>query len=168
MESRNMALMNLFAGQQWRRRQRTAVWTQWGKESVGRMGRVAGKHTVPYARWAASGNLLCDSGSSIQCLWQPRGVGWGGSGEGGSGGRRNMYTCGWFILMCGRNQHNSVKQLSSDKKNFFNLLKYSWFAMLIFAVQQWFSYTYALILFLIFFSIIVYHRMLMIVPGENF
>ena len=40
--------------------------------------------------------------------------------------------------------------------------------MLIFAVQQWFSYTYTSIPFLIFFPIMVYHRMLMIVPGENF
>ena len=68
MESRKMVPMNPSAGQQGRRRQGTGVWTQWGKESVGRMGRVAGKHTVPQARRAASGNLLCDSGSSIQCL----------------------------------------------------------------------------------------------------
>ena len=26
-----------------------------------------------------------------------------------------MYTCGWFILMCCRNQHNIVKQISSSK-----------------------------------------------------
>ena len=52
-------------------------------------------------------------------LWQPRGVGWGGRWEGGSRGRRHMYTCGWFMLMYGRNQHNIVKQLSSNKKNFF-------------------------------------------------
>ena len=27
-----------------------------------------------------------------------------------------MYTCGWFMLMYGRNQHNIVKQLSTNKK----------------------------------------------------
>ena len=28
--------------------------------------------------------------------------------------REHMYTCGSFMLICGRNQHNSVKQLSSN------------------------------------------------------
>jgi len=28
-------------------------------------------------------------------------------------GREHVYTYGWFMLMYGRNQHNSVKQLSS-------------------------------------------------------
>ena len=32
--------------------------------------------------------------------------------EGGSRGRGRMYTYGWFMLMFGRNQHNTVKQLS--------------------------------------------------------
>ena len=47
-------------------------------------------------------------------LWQPRRVGWGGRWEGGSRGRGHMYTYGWFMLMYGRNQHNIVKQLSSN------------------------------------------------------
>ena len=34
----------------------------------------------------------------------------GGGSEGG--GRGHMYACGWLRLMCGRNQHNPVKQLS--------------------------------------------------------
>ena len=39
--------------------------------------------------------------------------GWDGLGEGreGSRGREHMYTCDWFMLMYGRNQHNIVKQL---------------------------------------------------------
>ena len=37
----------------------------------------------------------------------------GGVGSGGSG---QMYTCGWFMLMYSRNQHNVVKQLSSKTK----------------------------------------------------
>ena len=28
-----------------------------------------------------------------------------------------LYTCGWLMLMYGRNQYNLVKQLSSNKKN---------------------------------------------------
>ena len=32
---------------------------------------------------------------------------------GGSKGRRYIYTCGWFTLLYGRNQHNIVKQFSS-------------------------------------------------------
>ena len=38
----------------------------------------------------------------------------GGKWEGGSGGRGHVYTYGWFMLMHGRNQHNIVKQLSSN------------------------------------------------------
>ena len=60
---------------------------------------------------AAGGNLLC-------ALWQPRRLGWGGRWEGGSRGRGHVYTCGWFMLMYGRNQHSIVKQLSSNKKIF--------------------------------------------------
>ena len=44
-------------------------------------------------------------------LYQPRGVGWGGRWEGGSRGRGQMYTYGWFMLMSDRKQQNSVKQL---------------------------------------------------------
>ena len=40
------------------------------------------------------------------------GVG-GGSWEEGSRGRAHMYIDGWFMLMYGRNQHNTVKQLFS-------------------------------------------------------
>ena len=49
-------------------------------------------------------------------LWQPRGLGWGGGGMGGSRRREHMYTYGQFMLMYGRNQHNIVKQLSSNWK----------------------------------------------------
>ena len=37
-------------------------------------------------------------------------------GAGDSGGSGYMYTCDWFTLMYGRNQHNVVKQLSSKTK----------------------------------------------------
>ena len=52
-------------------------------------------------------------------LWKPRMVAWGGGG----GGREiqeggDLYTYGWFMLIYGRNQHNIVKQLSSNQKLF--------------------------------------------------
>ena len=66
-------------------------------------------YTLPCVKQIASGNLLYDG-----ALWQPREVGSGGEWEGGSRGRGHMYTYGWFMLMYGRNQYNSVKQLSSN------------------------------------------------------
>ena len=39
----------------------------------------------------------------------------GPDGEGGSQGRGNTCTYGWFMLMYGRNQHNIVKQFPSIK-----------------------------------------------------
>ena len=50
-------------------------------------------------------------------LYQPRGVGWGGRWEGGSKGRRYMYTYGWFMLRFARKQQKSVNQLSFNEKN---------------------------------------------------
>ena len=35
-----MALMNVFAGQQWRHRHRERLWAQWAKERVERTERV--------------------------------------------------------------------------------------------------------------------------------
>ena len=55
-------------------------------------------------------------GTQTGALQQPRGVGWGGRWEGGSTGRGHGCTYGWFMLMCGRNQHNSVKQWSIKKQ----------------------------------------------------
>ena len=49
-------------------------------------------------------------------LYQPRGVGWGGRGEGGPKGKGYMYTYGWFMQELDRKQQNSVKQLSFNKK----------------------------------------------------
>ena len=49
-------------------------------------------------------------------LWQTKGVGWSGRWEGGLRGSGHVYTYGWFMLMYGRNQHNIVKQLSSNWK----------------------------------------------------
>ena len=40
------------------------------------------------------------------------GVGWCGRWEGGTRGRGHMYIYGWLMLIHGRNQHNTIKQLS--------------------------------------------------------
>ena len=53
-------------------------------------------------------------GAQASALWQPRAVGWGGRLKGGAGGSEHVYTCGWFMLMYGRDHHNIVKQLSSS------------------------------------------------------
>ena len=50
--------------------------------------------------------VLCDS------LEEWDGVGNGRQVQEGG----HVYTCGWFILMYSRGQHNIVKQLSSKKK----------------------------------------------------
>ena len=54
--------------------------------------------------------------SNVPC--QLRAMGWSET-EGSSRGRGRMCTCDRFMLMYGRNQHNIVKQLSSNKKKFF-------------------------------------------------
>ena len=55
-------------------------------------------------------------GIQTGALRQPRGVGWDGRWEEGSGSCGHMCTYGWFILMYGWNQHNIVKQLSFNYK----------------------------------------------------
>ena len=86
-------------------------WTQSGKERVGRIESAALKHI----------NIICKivqicctmQGAQLGTLWQSRGLGWGGKWEGGSRGRGHVYTYDWFMLLYGRNQHNTVKQLSA-------------------------------------------------------
>ena len=74
--------------------------TQQRKERVGPTERVTLKHILSYLKGKASKNLLCDAASSTWCS------------VGGSRGRGNMYTYGWFRFLYSRNQHNTVKQLS--------------------------------------------------------
>ena len=80
------------------------------------MERVTWKLILSYVKWIANGNLLYGSGNSNGALYQPRGVGWGRIWEGGSKGRGYVYTYGRFMLRFDRKQHNSVKQLSLNKK----------------------------------------------------
>ena len=113
MDSRKMVLMSPFSGQQWRRRHRELTCRQGMgvKACVGLMERVAWKHTLPYVKQLASGNLLCDKGSSTWCSVKTErgGLGW----EIGERFKREKIH-GRFILTYGRNQHNIVKQLSSN------------------------------------------------------
>ena len=62
MESKQITLMNLFSGQQWRNR--PVDIGGGGTEKVRGMDRVTQKFTVPYVKQIANGNLLCDSGNS--------------------------------------------------------------------------------------------------------
>ena len=56
-----------------------------------------------------------NTGSSVWCSVMTRGVGDGGvRWEAGSRGKGYTYTYGWFTTLYGRNQHNIVKQLSSN------------------------------------------------------
>ena len=81
-----------------------------GEERVRCMERVTWKLALPYVKYPTR---ICCLAQEIQtgALYQPRGVGWGGRWEGGSQGRRDMYTYGWFMLRFDRKQQNSVKQL---------------------------------------------------------
>ena len=111
MESRKMVLMNLVyrAGRE-TETYRTDFWTQQRKERVGWIERVELKH---YCVWNRQLLYYITQGAQPHALWQPREVGWG-SQDRGSRGREYVYTYGWIILLYGRNQHNTVKQLSSN------------------------------------------------------
>ena len=71
MESRKMALMNLFSGQQWRNRHKEQTYGHGGR-GEGRgwrcMERVTWKLTLPYVKQIANGNLPYDSGNSNRAL----------------------------------------------------------------------------------------------------
>ena len=49
-----------------------------------------------------------DQETQTRALYQPRGVEWGEGWEGGSEGRRYVYTYGRFMLKFDRKQQNSV------------------------------------------------------------
>ena len=116
MKSRKMVLMNLSAGQQWRCRHRE----QTCGHSGGRVGASWESdieiYTLPFGKQKASGNWLYDAGSANLLLCDNLEVlGWGGRWEGGSGGAGHLCSYGRFMLTYGRNQHNTVKQLTSNE-----------------------------------------------------
>ena len=70
MESRRMALMSLFAGQQWRCRHREKTCGHsWGRTRRGENWESSTEiYTLPYMKQISSGNLLHDTGSSNPVL----------------------------------------------------------------------------------------------------
>ena len=70
MESRRMALMSLFAGQQWRCRHREKTCGHsWGRTRRGKNWESSTEiYTLPYMKQISSGNLLHDTGSSNPVL----------------------------------------------------------------------------------------------------
>ena len=96
MESRKMILKNLFAGQQWRNRHREQTYRHGERGGEGKMCGESNMETY---------FTMCKIDSHQEftvwfrklkavALYQSRGVGWGGRWEGGSKGRRYMYTYG--------------------------------------------------------------------------
>ena len=60
------------------------------------------------------GSCCITQGAQPGVPWQPRGVGLGGGWDGGSRAKGYIYTYGWLGLLYDRNQHNIVKQSSSN------------------------------------------------------
>ena len=85
----------------------TDLWTQPGGTGWGRL-REQRANTRPRVTETAGGSLLGDTETPLRALPIPGG--WDGTG----GGRGHVNTCAWFMLMYGRNHHNTVKQLSSN------------------------------------------------------
>ena len=59
------------------------------------------------------GNYYITQEAHPRALWWPRQLGWGRK-ESQKGGDIDNYD--WYTLMYGRDHHNTVKQLSSNKK----------------------------------------------------
>ena len=84
-----------------------------GKEREGQIKRVALKHTLPSVKFDSQWKFaIWHKELKSGALWQTRGVVYSGRWEGCSRERGHMYTYGWFVLIYGRNKHNTVKQLS--------------------------------------------------------
>ena len=66
-------------------------------------------YTLLHVKQIASGSLLCDSGNPAPVLCDSR---WAG----GHKGRGQLYICGQFMLMYGKNHHNIVISLQLKTK----------------------------------------------------
>ena len=65
MESRKMALMDLFSGQQWRSRHREQTYGHRGRAGEGEMSGESNREaSITVCKETANGNLLYDSGNS--------------------------------------------------------------------------------------------------------
>ena len=92
MEFRKMVTITLYAKQKETQMYRTEFWTLWEKASVGCFKRTASKH-IYYLGWNRSP-------AQVGCMRQvlgpgalgrPRGIGWRGRSEGGSGWGIHVY-----------------------------------------------------------------------------
>ena len=92
-----------------KRRYRWNMSKRWGEGEGGMTWDGSIKtYMLPYIKWIASGNLLCDAGNQSWCSVITLRMGWRGRWAGGLRGRGHMYTYGWFMLMYGRSHHNIV------------------------------------------------------------
>ena len=91
-----MVPMNLFAGQQWRNRQREQTYGHWERGGEGEIYEENNMETYITmckidSQWEFA---VCLRKLKTEALYQLRGVGWGRRWEGGSKGRGYVYTCG--------------------------------------------------------------------------
>ena len=90
-----MVLKSLFTGQQWRTDIENRLTDMGrGEERVRCMERVTWKHITVCTIDSQQEFACVAQETQTGALYQPRGVGWGGRWEGGSGGRGCMYTYG--------------------------------------------------------------------------
>ena len=113
-----MVLKKLFTRQQWRKKHREQTH---GHGERGGEGEMDGKSNMEaYITICKTDGLREFSGWLRKLtqgpLYQPRGVGWGGRWEGGSKGRRYLYTCGWFMLRSDRKQQKQKTKTTNNKQ----------------------------------------------------
>ena len=108
--------MNLFSGQQWRNRHREQTYGRVGG-GMRCMERVTGNLTLTYVKQIANGNLLHESVNSNRDSVATQTAGMERE-MGGIFKRVRIYVYLWlkFMLIFGRKQQNSVKQLSFSLK----------------------------------------------------
>ena len=95
---------------------KTDFWTQWEKERVGWLERIALKHIDYHMQsWSPVGVWCMVQGTPSWCSVMTWRVGVAREVGGGSPGRGHMYAYGQFMLMYGKNYHNIEKQLSSSE-----------------------------------------------------
>ena len=89
------------------------TWKQtYGSGERGAESEMYGKSNMPCVKQIANGNLLMAQETQTGALYQPRGVGCGRRWEGGSKGKRYMYTYVLLMLRFDKKQQKSAKQLS--------------------------------------------------------
>ena len=96
MEFRKMVTITLHAKQKKTQMYRTDFWTLWEKARVGCFERTASKH-VHYQGWNRSPAQVGCMRQVLRAgaLGRPRGMGWGGRWEGGSGW--GIHVNSWLI-----------------------------------------------------------------------